>query len=170
MLCHRLCDPLAAWSDPLCCSCVDNESAEQASQSQPDNDVTTPPAPLNQKLSLPSILCTRPHRTILDFTNHLNFHQPSQPSPTIRMARGSDVLLVIVAIIFPPAAAAFITGCSCDLLINLLLTILVSRTGAVGWLSVNSDRGGPKWASPRKYCIVDGYFAWRRWAWRGPSH
>ncbi|WVO16971.1 hypothetical protein L204_104657 [Cryptococcus depauperatus] len=38
--------------------------------------------------------------------------------------RGSDIVLIIVAIIFPPAAAAFITGCSCDLLINILLTIL----------------------------------------------
>ena len=37
-----------------------------------------------------------------------------------------------VAIIFPPAAAAFITGCSCDLLINILLTmyafVLVNNT------------------------------------------
>ncbi|ETW75864.1 stress-induced hydrophobic peptide [Heterobasidion irregulare TC 32-1] len=38
--------------------------------------------------------------------------------------RGSDVLLILVAIIFPPAAAAFITGCSCDLLINICLTVL----------------------------------------------
>jgi uncharacterized membrane protein YqaE (UPF0057 family) len=38
--------------------------------------------------------------------------------------RGSDILLILVAILFPPAAAAFITGCSCDLLINILLTIL----------------------------------------------
>ncbi|EJF63821.1 hypothetical protein BD309DRAFT_975233 [Dichomitus squalens] len=40
------------------------------------------------------------------------------------MVRGSDVLLIVVAILFPPAAAAFITGCSCDLLINILLTVL----------------------------------------------
>ncbi|KDQ60245.1 hypothetical protein JAAARDRAFT_125660 [Jaapia argillacea MUCL 33604] len=40
------------------------------------------------------------------------------------MVKGSDVLLILVAIIFPPAAAAFITGCSCDLLINICLTIL----------------------------------------------
>ncbi|KAF8882176.1 hypothetical protein CPB84DRAFT_1686815 [Gymnopilus junonius] len=40
------------------------------------------------------------------------------------MVRSSDVLLIIVAILFPPAAAAFVTGCSCDLLINILLTIL----------------------------------------------
>ncbi|GBE87529.1 hypothetical protein BKA93DRAFT_730028 [Sparassis latifolia] len=40
------------------------------------------------------------------------------------MVRASDVLLILVAILFPPAAAAFITGCSCDLLINILLTIL----------------------------------------------
>ncbi|KAI6024255.1 hypothetical protein EDC04DRAFT_2725849 [Pisolithus marmoratus] len=38
--------------------------------------------------------------------------------------RGSTLLLIIVAIIFPPAAVAFMTGCSCDLLINVLLTIL----------------------------------------------
>jgi len=38
--------------------------------------------------------------------------------------RGSDILLIIVAILFPPAAAAFIAGCSCDLLINIALTIL----------------------------------------------
>ncbi|CAA7267705.1 unnamed protein product [Cyclocybe aegerita] len=40
------------------------------------------------------------------------------------MVKLSDVILIIVAIIFPPAAAAFVTGCSCDLLINILLTIL----------------------------------------------
>ncbi|KAF7350516.1 hypothetical protein MVEN_01357200 [Mycena venus] len=40
------------------------------------------------------------------------------------MVKGSDVLLIFVAILFPPAAAAFITGCSCDLLINILLTVL----------------------------------------------
>ncbi|KAF6757702.1 hypothetical protein DFP72DRAFT_989215 [Ephemerocybe angulata] len=39
------------------------------------------------------------------------------------MVRTSDVLLILVAILFPPAAAAIVTGCSCDLLINILLTI-----------------------------------------------
>ncbi|CDZ98515.1 upf0057-domain-containing partial [Phaffia rhodozyma] len=38
--------------------------------------------------------------------------------------RASDVVLCLVAILFPPAAAAFVTGCSCDLLINILLTAL----------------------------------------------
>lgn len=40
------------------------------------------------------------------------------------MVKAADVLLIIVAILFPPAAAGFITGCSCDLLINICLTIL----------------------------------------------
>jgi len=84
MLCRRLCGPLAAWSDPLCCSCVDNGSAEQASQSQPDNDVITPPAPLIQKLSLPSILCTRPHRTILDFHRTISTITHNHNGPRIR--------------------------------------------------------------------------------------
>ncbi|ORY25714.1 hypothetical protein BCR39DRAFT_543054 [Naematelia encephala] len=47
------------------------------------------------------------------------------------MVKGSDILLIVVAIIFPPAAAAMITGCSCDLLINILLTILGYLPGHV---------------------------------------
>ncbi|KWU42291.1 hypothetical protein RHOSPDRAFT_6303, partial [Rhodotorula sp. JG-1b] len=34
------------------------------------------------------------------------------------------VLLVLVAILFPPAAAGILTGCSCDLLISIALTLL----------------------------------------------
>jgi len=40
------------------------------------------------------------------------------------MAKGSDICLILVAILFPPAAVAFMTGCSCDLLINVCLTVL----------------------------------------------
>ncbi|XP_006463865.1 hypothetical protein AGABI2DRAFT_194553 [Agaricus bisporus var. bisporus H97] len=40
------------------------------------------------------------------------------------MVKASDVVLILVAIIFPPAAALIITGCSCDFLINVLLTCL----------------------------------------------
>ncbi|KAE9397716.1 hypothetical protein BT96DRAFT_1020615 [Gymnopus androsaceus JB14] len=40
------------------------------------------------------------------------------------MVKGSDICLILVAIIFPPAAAAFIAGCGCDLLINICLTLL----------------------------------------------
>ncbi|KAA1085666.1 hypothetical protein PGT21_014374 [Puccinia graminis f. sp. tritici] len=40
------------------------------------------------------------------------------------MVKGSDIILILVAVIFPPAAALFVTGCGCDLLINILLTIL----------------------------------------------
>jgi len=40
------------------------------------------------------------------------------------MVRSSDIILILVAILFPPAAAAFISGCSCDLLINICLCLL----------------------------------------------
>ncbi|KAI8449031.1 hypothetical protein BY996DRAFT_7526218 [Phakopsora pachyrhizi] len=40
------------------------------------------------------------------------------------MVKGSDIVLILVAVIFPPASAIFVTGCGCDLLINILLTIL----------------------------------------------
>jgi len=35
-----------------------------------------------------------------------------------------DILAVILAILFPPLAVILETGCSVDLLINILLTIL----------------------------------------------
>ncbi|GAA6023482.1 hypothetical protein JCM10207_006211 [Rhodosporidiobolus poonsookiae] len=40
------------------------------------------------------------------------------------MVRTSDIVLVLVAILFPPASTAFLTGCSCDLLITICLTVL----------------------------------------------
>ncbi|KIO31848.1 hypothetical protein M407DRAFT_241610 [Tulasnella calospora MUT 4182] len=38
--------------------------------------------------------------------------------------KGGDIVLIIVAILFPPLAVFLMTGCSCDLLINILLTVL----------------------------------------------
>ncbi|KAG0695687.1 hypothetical protein DFH29DRAFT_256570 [Suillus ampliporus] len=39
-------------------------------------------------------------------------------------SNGTDCVLIFVALIFPPAAAAFISGCGCDLIVNILLTLL----------------------------------------------
>jgi len=47
------------------------------------------------------------------------------------MVKASDVILIVVAILFPPAAAAMVTGCSCDLLINILLTTLGYLPGEI---------------------------------------
>ncbi|KAG2155282.1 uncharacterized protein EDB93DRAFT_98513 [Suillus bovinus] len=43
----------------------------------------------------------------------------------------ADCVLIIVAVIFPPAAAAFISGCGCDLLVNILLTLLGYLPGLI---------------------------------------
>ncbi|KDN39534.1 UPF0057-domain-containing protein [Tilletiaria anomala UBC 951] len=47
------------------------------------------------------------------------------------MVETSDVLLILVSILFPPAGVAFLSGCSCDLLINICLTILGYLPGHV---------------------------------------
>lgn len=47
------------------------------------------------------------------------------------MVLTSDVLLVLCAILFPPAPVAFLTGCSCDLLIAVLLTLLGALPGHI---------------------------------------
>ena len=162
-LCRRLCDPRAARSDPLLAAVLTTRAPSKRRRANPTMTSLHRPRHSSKSYLYRQSFVTRPHRTILDFTNHLNFHQPSQSSLSITMARGSDVLLVIVAIIFPPAAAAFITGCSCDLLINLLLTILVSRAGAGVWSSVNPNRDCTKWACPERYRIGRECAAWRRW-------
>ncbi|CAE6435043.1 unnamed protein product [Rhizoctonia solani] len=52
-------------------------------------------------------------------------HDPPRHEFTIfNMVKGSDIILILVTILFPPAAVAIMSGCSCDLLINLCLTIL----------------------------------------------
>ncbi|KAG8736347.1 hypothetical protein FRC10_009408 [Ceratobasidium sp. 414] len=40
------------------------------------------------------------------------------------MVKGSDIILILVTILFPPAGVAIMNGCGCDLLINICLTIL----------------------------------------------
>ncbi|KAG8713601.1 hypothetical protein FRC09_018530 [Ceratobasidium sp. 395] len=40
------------------------------------------------------------------------------------MVKGSDIILILVTILFPPAAVAIMSGCSCDLLINIALFFL----------------------------------------------
>ncbi|KAF8601862.1 hypothetical protein BDV93DRAFT_524424 [Ceratobasidium sp. AG-I] len=45
--------------------------------------------------------------------------------------RGTNVILLIVAFLFPPATVAMIAGCSCDLLIAILLTSLGYIPGLV---------------------------------------
>ncbi|EPQ28817.1 uncharacterized protein PFL1_03620 [Pseudozyma flocculosa PF-1] len=47
------------------------------------------------------------------------------------MVEASDIILILLAIFFPPAAVAFLTGCSCDLIINILLTILGVLPGTI---------------------------------------
>lgn len=43
----------------------------------------------------------------------------------------ADCVLIFVAVIFPPAAAAFISGCGCDLFVNILLTLLGYLPGLI---------------------------------------
>lgn len=41
--------------------------------------------------------------------------------------KGSDILLILVAIVFPPGAAAIVTGCSSDLFINVSPPLYLSE-------------------------------------------
>jgi len=77
------------------------------------------------------------------------------------MVRGSDILLIFVAILFPPAAAAFIAGCSCDLLINILLTCLGYIPGHIHafWLIYRKMRAEETWGVGGYQYLGNGEFA-----------
>ncbi|KAI0058616.1 UPF0057-domain-containing protein [Artomyces pyxidatus] len=74
--------------------------------------------------------------------------------------RGSDVCLILVAIIFPPAAAAFIAGCSCDLLINILLTILGYLPGHIHafWLIYRRMKAEEQWGHNGYVYVGNGQY------------
>ncbi|KAG8955323.1 hypothetical protein FRC04_008674 [Tulasnella sp. 424] len=79
--------------------------------------------------------------------------------------KGGDIVLIIVAILFPPLAVFLMTGCSCDLLINILLTILGFIPGHIHafWLIYKKMKaeetygpGGYKYTGSGVYAPVYG--------------
>jgi len=76
------------------------------------------------------------------------------------MVRGSDVCLILVAILFPPAAAFFITGCSCDLLINILLTVLGYLPGHIHafWLIYKKMKAEEQYGRGGFRYVGNGYY------------
>ncbi|PWY97487.1 phosphatidylserine decarboxylase [Testicularia cyperi] len=69
------------------------------------------------------------------------------------MAGGADIILILVALIFPPAAVAFITGCSCDLMINILLTVLGYLPGHIHafWLIYKKMKAEERYGDAIQY-------------------
>jgi len=76
------------------------------------------------------------------------------------MTKVSDILLIIIAIFFPPAAAFMITGCGCDLLINILLTILGYIPGHLHafWLIYNKIKAEETYGIHNYEHISGGHF------------
>ncbi|KAI0292903.1 UPF0057-domain-containing protein [Russula brevipes] len=74
--------------------------------------------------------------------------------------RASDVCLILVAIIFPPAAVAFIAGCSCDLLINICLTILGYIPGHIHafWLIYRRMKAEETYGSGKYVYVGNGTY------------
>jgi len=69
------------------------------------------------------------------------------PRTLYKMVKGSDILLIVVAILLPPAAVGFLTGCSCDLLINILLTLLGYIPGHIHafWIIYKKNKAEEQW-------------------------
>ncbi|KAH8917050.1 UPF0057-domain-containing protein [Atractiella rhizophila] len=67
--------------------------------------------------------------------------------------RSSDIILILVCILFPPAAVFFISGCSCDLLINICLTLLGYIPGHLHgfWLIYKKIRAEEMYPQGYKY-------------------
>ncbi|EDR04569.1 uncharacterized protein LACBIDRAFT_174597 [Laccaria bicolor S238N-H82] len=76
------------------------------------------------------------------------------------MVRTADVVLIIVAILFPPAAVGFLTGCSCDLLINIALTILGYIPGHIHafWLIYKKNKAEERYGSGGYQYVGNGQY------------
>ncbi|KAG5353071.1 hypothetical protein C0989_010694 [Termitomyces sp. Mn162] len=76
------------------------------------------------------------------------------------MVKTSDVILILIAILFPPAAAAVVTGCSCDLLINICLTILGYLPGSIHafWLIYKKIQAEEQYGSGGFQYIGNGQY------------
>ncbi|KAG6888951.1 hypothetical protein C0995_004806 [Termitomyces sp. Mi166 len=76
------------------------------------------------------------------------------------MVKTSDVVLILIAILFPPAAAAIVTGCSCDLLINICLTILGYLPGSIHafWLIYKKIQAEEQYGSGGFHYVGNGQY------------
>ncbi|KAF9456864.1 UPF0057-domain-containing protein [Collybia nuda] len=76
------------------------------------------------------------------------------------MVRSTDVILILVAMLFPPAAAAIVTGCGCDFLINLLLTILGYIPGLLHsfWLIYKKMQAEERFGNSGFRYVGNGHF------------
>ncbi|EKM56551.1 uncharacterized protein PHACADRAFT_253744 [Phanerochaete carnosa HHB-10118-sp] len=74
--------------------------------------------------------------------------------------RGSDVLLIIVAILVPPISVFFMTGCSCDFLINILLTVLGYLPGHIHalWLIYKKMKAEERYGRGGYHYIGNGTY------------
>jgi len=88
------------------------------------------------------------------------------------MVRTSDVILVIVAIIFPPAAAGMVTGCSCDLVISVCLTILGFVPGLLHafWLIYKKMQAEEQYGNGGFIYVGSGAYEPLRQNVEGPAH
>ncbi|GAA5880817.1 hypothetical protein JCM16303_005128 [Sporobolomyces ruberrimus] len=77
------------------------------------------------------------------------------------MARTSDILLILIAIIFPPVAAGMLTGCSCDLLINIALTLLGYIPGHLHafWLIYKNAQAEERYGKGGYHYVGNGEYA-----------
>ncbi|KAG1745081.1 uncharacterized protein EDB91DRAFT_173980 [Suillus paluster] len=70
-------------------------------------------------------------RALTILPSHTSLQPPAHPDCDIMDSSGTSCVLIFVAIIFPPAAAAFVSGCGCDLFVNILLTLLGYLPGLI---------------------------------------
>ncbi|EAU81424.1 hypothetical protein CC1G_05254 [Coprinopsis cinerea okayama7 len=77
--------------------------------------------------------------------------------------RGTDIVLILISLLFPPAAVLIMTGLSPDFVINIALTILGYTPGLIHslWLLYKKVEAEEKW-------IGGGSF--RPYGSKGPSY
>ncbi|CDZ96424.1 Stress responsive protein [Phaffia rhodozyma] len=73
---------------------------------------------------------------------------------------GADLLLVILAIFFPPGAVLATSGCGCDLLLNIILTFLAYIPGVIHaiWIVYKKAQANEKYGKNNYIYVGNGHF------------
>jgi len=64
-------------------------------------------------------------------------HRP----PLFKMGDGTRLCALLFALIFPPISVLMVRGCGCDLILNIILTLLAYIPGMIHafWVTLKSD-------------------------------
>jgi len=87
-----------------------------------------------------------------------------------KMGDGTRLCALLFALIFPPISVLMVRGCGCDLILNIILTLLAYIPGMIHafWVTLKSDSAdSPAWfdpSNPPKVKMINKNYEFWKWS------